>query len=273
VVKSFRPDTYLEALQIIDAEKAVPYAGGTDWMVRKNSESNLIFLNHLQALKVVQEEDENLYIGAVCTYKELLSLESIPPVLKMAIKEIASPAIRNAGTIGGNLCNASPAGDTLPVLYALQANVKLTSVYSSRVIKIQDFILGPKRTDIRPNEILECIIVPKQSFNKVYYQKVGARKADAISKLSFVGLMQIREGIIEEIRIAMGAVGPTVVKSSEIEQQYKGISLQEVLHERKEFLDRYEAIIQPIDDQRSTALYRKKTSLKLLEDFLVTSSL
>lgn len=273
MVSGFRPNTFEEALYIIDANEAMLYAGGTDCMVHKPSGKAMLFINQLRELSQIKEDDNNLYIGSACTYAELLKAANIPRILKLVMIQIASPAIRNVGTIGGNICNASPAGDTLPVLYAMHASVKLTAIHSSRVLKIKDFIIGPKRTAIKPNEILEYIIMPKQSFNKVYYQKVGARKADAISKLSFVGLMQITDGIIQDMRVAIGSVAPTVVKDREIEKRCTHKSTLEILHAKQEFLDRYETLITPIDDQRSTALYRKKTSLRLLDDFIVTSSL
>ncbi|WP_070001094.1 FAD binding domain-containing protein [Cellulosilyticum sp. I15G10I2] len=273
MVKAFRPSTLEEALAIINKYKVLLYAGGTDCMVHETSHFPVLFLNYLAEISKVNEDEDHLYIGSMCTYDTLLKQDSTPEILKQAMGQIASPAIRNVGTIGGNICNASPAGDTLPVLYALHASIKLVSMHSSRVIKIEDFITGPKRTDIKHNEILETIIVPKQSFNKMYYKKVGARKADAISKLSFVGLMQVTDGVIKDMRVAIGAAAPTVVKDREIEQECIGRTLSEVVHDKEVFLDRYKAIITPIDDQRSTAYYRKKIGLRLIEDFMVTSSL
>lgn len=272
MVDAFRPHTLEEALKMRSQNKVLLYAGGTDCMVHPNSLLPFLFIGHLEVLKEIREEDTHYAIGSGCTYKELINSPFIPEILKMAAREVASPAIRNVGTIGGNICNASPAGDMLPILYALHASVKLTSLHSQRVIKIEDFITAPKQTVMNRDEILETIIVPKQSFNKVYYKKVGARKADAISKLSFAGLIELKGDRIKDLRIALGAVAPTVVKDRRIESQYIGWHLTELLHQKKVFLDRYEALIKPIDDQRSTAAYRKKTSLRLIEDFLVSSS-
>lgn len=273
MVNGFRPGTFEEALSIKSSKDVLVYAGGTDCMVHRKSEAPMLFIGHLRELKEMWEDGEGITIGAASTYAELLASLIVPEILKRAAAEVASPAIRNVGTIGGNLCNASPAGDTLPVLYALHALVKLTSLHSSRMMKIEDFIKGPKQTVIGPDEILESITLPKQSFNKVYYQKIGARKADAISKLSFVGLMQITDGTVQEMRVAVGAVAPIVVKDRETERMGIGRPIEEVLQHKKEFLDRYKALITPIDDQRSTASYRKKTSLRLIEDFMVTSCL
>jgi CO/xanthine dehydrogenase FAD-binding subunit len=267
---SYYPKTLLEALHLKGEYINVkPYAGGSDLMVLNNEGISYLFLNQLSELKEIKEEEESIFIGAGLTYSELLESSIVPTILKEAISGIAAPAIRNVGTMGGNICNASPAGDTLPVLYALGASVKLLSESNKpRILPIDTFILGIRKTALTDNELLEGIIIPKKNFSNVYYKKVGARNAQAISKISFVGLCNIEEGKVEEIRIAFGSVGVTVVRDKEFEKKWIGKKVSELITNVSLVLKDYDSIIKPIDDQRSTAFYRKKVCMNLLEDFI-----
>ena len=276
MVETYFPSTWEEALSIRSAVQAAVYAGGTDLMVKKKNEAlmlprfdiSVMFIGHLQELQQIRQEEKALIIGSACTYDMLLKAKEIPEILKKAIAEIASPAIRNKGTLGGNICNASPAGDTLPVLYALGASLRLETEALGREVPIEKFIRGPGKTILKENEMLKEIYIPTDSFEVQYYKKVGARKADAISKLSFVGLMKTKNALVEDIRIAFGAVAPTVVRCKEIEKQLIGKDIKDLAEDCFFILDKYKKVITPIDDQRSTAAYRKAVSLRLLQDFL-----
>lgn len=270
MVNGYRPTTLMEALQIRHNYDVVPYAGGTDWMIGRNDSKALLFLDKIEQLKEIDEDEENIYIGAGCTYTEILKSDTIPELLKEAVREIASQAIRNAGTIGGNICNASPAGDTLPILYAMDAELVISSYDSTQVIGIEEFIVGPKKNILSKEELVEQIIIPKAKITTTYYKKIGARNAEAISKLSFVGIINITEDKIETIACAFGAVGPTIVRNKEIESLLIGKTLTEAKELEDTIVSKYSEIIRPIDDQRSTADYRKKVALNLLKDFLST---
>jgi len=272
MVNSWNPVTLEDALKVKkENPQSLPYAGGTDWMVARNEQAELLFLNHIPSLKEVSEDEKEVCIGSGCIYADLLQIDAVPPVLKMAISQIAAPAIRNVGTIGGNVCNASPAGDTLPVLYALDAQLRLASLDDDdqivfRQIPIDEFIHGVRKTDLRANELLTHIIIPKEHFTHVYYHKVGARNAQAISKVSFAGLARIENNEIVQIRIAFGSVGATVVRKKELETFVTGHNCIEMDNEMLTQL--YGSFLHPIDDQRSTAVYRKKICINLLGDFL-----
>lgn len=279
MVETYFPATWEEVLKIRQKTNALVYAGGTDLMVKKKNEGLLLpkfefpvlFIGSLQELKQIQIQENRIAIGAACTYDALLRAKETPEILKLAVREIASPAIRNSGTLGGNMCNASPAGDTLPVLYALGASLLLESQGNRREVLIENFILGAGKIALEENEIVKEIYIPKDRYEIQYYKKVGARKADAISKLSFVGLMKTKDDVIEDIRIAFGAVGPRVVRSKEIEKQLIGKNKKEVEAMYSFILKQYGEWITPIDDKRSTASYRKAVSLRLLQDFLLHS--
>ena len=276
MVSAYRPATLEEAVRIRAEEQAIPLAGGTDLMARRRRHSGLapvfarpaLFLAHLPELRIVSATSDVLTIGAAVTLTDLLADERAPGILREAVGRMASPAIRNVATLGGNVCNASPAGDTLPALYGLNARLVLVGPRGERRVPIEGFILGPIKTDLNEDELLRAIELPTASFDVSYYRKVGTRQANALSKLSFLGLSSLQEGRIRDVRIAFGAVAPTVVRSAVLERTLVGCTRQEAAAARSEVLDGYAKSIAPIDDQRSSADYRKTVALNLLADFL-----
>ncbi len=270
------PKSFAEALRIRAEKRSVPFAGGTDLMVKHRRcyctspdfGVPLLLLNRIEGIRGISDKVDFVQIGAGTTLTGILESEIAPKPLRAAIARMASVATRNIATIGGNICNASPAGDTLPPLYAMDAEVVLESVRGERVIPIDEFIEGVGKIDLAPDELLREIRIPKMDFNKFDYKKVGTRRATALSKLSFIGLARIEDSKIADIRIAFGAVAPTVIRSREIEKSIIGMEVAESYSVFKRAIEGYSALIRPIDDQRSTANYRKKTCLRLLEKFI-----
>ncbi|MEH7119895.1 FAD binding domain-containing protein [Neobacillus vireti] len=277
-ITSYRFDRLDQTLSQLNKADCAIIAGGTDVMVLHKSRRGvppkipkpIVFIDHLSELKQVYQNHKDLHIGACCTYSELLENPIIPLPLKNAIKTIAAPAIRNRGTLGGNICNASPAGDTLPLLYVYNAKVLLRSVNGDRVVNVNDFIQGPRRVQRLTNEILAEIILPSifEEGAHVVFEKVGNRNADAIAKVSFAGYLRVKGDRIEDIRIAFGAVGPTMVRSIDIEKKLLGKTTPLAEANIAQVVADFNKIIKPIDDQRSTAVYRKNVALNLLHYFL-----
>ncbi|RKX79425.1 MAG: hypothetical protein DRP87_03265 [Spirochaetes bacterium] len=273
---AYRPFDLEEAKNIRKETGAIPFAGGTDLMVQRKRWDGLvpdfnrpvIFLSHLEDLTTIESDDKETRIGSCCTYTSMLESNLIPGFLKTIASQIASPPIRNIATIGGNICNASPAGDILPALYATRARVILESVKGCRILPVGSFITGPGSTSLKEDEILTRIIIPKDSFSTFFYRKVGTRKANALSKLSFFGLAKTRGDKIEDIRISFGALAPIVVQSTQIEKDIAEKSKGELKKSIPAICGNYSRLIAPIDDQRSTARYRKTVALKLLTRFL-----
>lgn len=278
MVRVYRPPDFQSALTIMRENRAIPLAGGTDLMVSRRRWSGLspffvkpvLFIGHLEEIKRVEPDITNIKIGSACSLTSLLEHREIPEVLKIVISQMATPAIRNIGTLGGNICNASPAGDALPVLYALDASVVLQRKAEIRTLPIEKFITGPGETVLKDDELLTSIIIPKKSYNVGFYRKVGTRQANSLSKLSFQGLARIEEGKISDIRISFGAIALTVIRSREIEELLIEKSGKEIEKLISEVNSLYSAVIKPIDDQRSNIRYRKTISLKLLRYFLRT---
>lgn len=276
MVNGVIPKSYNEALELIQDKDFTIIAGGTDLMVKRRSWSGLLpsfiqdvlFINSIEELKNIRNEEGYIHIGANVTLEDLMHYKYTPKVFKEALTLMASPAIRHIGTIGGNIGNASPAGDTLPVLYILDAEVVIASSKGERRLPIDDFILGPGKTALTSKELIKEIVIKEQEFDYSLYKKIGGRKADAISKVSFVGVANIKNNTIEDFRMAFGAVGPTVVRKCELEQQIIGLSVDKSKEKLEWLKEQYAGYIIPIDDQRSTARYRKSCSINLLQYFM-----
>ncbi|WP_425058892.1 Carbon monoxide dehydrogenase medium chain [Sporomusa carbonis] len=276
MVKTYIPGSLAEALAIKREHQAIAFAGGTDIMVRHRGGPGILpefmqpvmFIGQLEELKQVSLAAGRLAIGAACTLSDLAQHKDVPDILKQALRVMASPAVRNMGTLGGNICNASPAGDTLPPLYALEASVVIENLESRREVPIQNFILGPGRVALQPDELLVAVNIPLAEYNVYFYKKVGTRKAEALAKLSFAGLAVTSENTVKDLRLAFGAVAPTVVKAQDIERLCIEKSIAELPGLLPELIHRYSVLIRPIDDQRSSARYRKAVSLNLLQHFI-----
>ncbi len=254
--------------------EALVYAGGTDLLVKLASSSALhprpdmlICLENIEELQEIRETDRRVRIGACVTHSRLLSHTlTCPnfPVLIAALRLLGSPPVRNMGTLGGNICTASPAGDTLPALYLLNAELEITSEEGSRFVPIDQFIKGPGQTGLQSGEILSAIWLDKRSGYTIHhFEKVGQRNALAISIASMAALIKFSpEGVVEKIRLAWGSVAPTIALSSEIEAELIGKPLSRaVLNDAKPLLDQ---AISPIDDIRAKAEYRRSVAANLL---------
>ncbi|HSK68381.1 MAG TPA: FAD binding domain-containing protein [Candidatus Limnocylindria bacterium] len=267
-----RPLSLGEALRILADGPMDVLAGGTDLMPRRARAPGparpALCVGHLGELRHVGMAGDELRIGAACTLTELLDSPLLPPFLKQPLAGMAAPAIRNAATIGGNVCNASPAGDALPMLYALDAVLLLQSARGERLVPVRDFITGPGKTTLGAGELLAEIRVPLGREWRFAYHKVGTRRANSLAKLSLYALWDGDRGNLMDVRVALGAVAPTVVRSREAEEE----ALRGVRQGGEGFaagvLARYGALITPIDDARSSRAYRRAVTLRLLERFL-----
>lgn len=226
------PRTLPQLWACLDADPgAVLFAGGTDLFVKMRAHKldapALIGLERIEELEGVREENDEIRMGACTTHGALLrhpAIEAHLPVLARALSTLGSPPIRAMGTLGGNICTASPAGDSLPPLYVLRAQVELASSEGNRSMPIGDFIVGPGRTRLRPGEILSAVRVKKpEGFNVHHFEKVGRRKSMACAVTSLAAMLRLSpSGILEECRLAWGSVGPTVMTDTAIERFLAG---------------------------------------------------
>ena len=268
----YLPHTLLELWSYLEVEpEALIYAGGTDLLVKMRSGKAaaapaLICLERLAELRDIRETAAGIRIGAAAAHTELLRhplILSCLPVLAQALQTLGSPLIRNMGTIGGNICTASPAGDTLPPLYILQAEVELHTRDAVRILPIREFITGPGKTQLQRGEILTGVVVKKPvGYNIHHFEKVGLRKSMACAVASMAALLRLSpSGVIEVARLAWGSVGPTVVTAA-VEDTLIGEKLS-----RKTLAAaalKIRQIVAPITDVRASADYRRTVSGNLL---------
>ena len=197
---------------------------------RKLPPAVITALENIAELRQIERQDGEICIGSMVTHQQLLDspiIQTQLPVLHQAVAVLGSP-IRHMGTIGGNICTASPAGDTLPPLYVLNAGLELKNAAAGRLLPIQDFIQGPGQTLLGSNEILYKIRIPIPApHSHGFYFKVGQRKALAISISSMASLLQFAEDSrILEGRFAWGSIGPTVMRFPEVENTLIGEEAQ-----------------------------------------------
>ena len=257
----FIPSSLAEATQLLSTNlDAHLLTGGTDMMVEVN-------FNHRHpetviALRKIPEFqkwniDNNarvVHIGSSVPYAimERGDLAKALPALAEAARTVGSPQIRAAGSLGGNLGTCSPAGDSLPVLSALDAIVHLQSEKMTRSVSFAEFMVGPKKNLRRPDEIITGVTIPLTN-GWQGYAKVGVRNAMVISVASVC--LAIHDG---KVRVALGSVGPTIIRCSESEAWINSVGLENVDHAiAQEFGAKVRAESRPIDDHRSTAEYRR----------------
>lgn len=270
---TFSPRTCDEVLRIwASVPDARLLAGGTDVLVRLKDAlawPPLIDLSHVDELRGISCDDGVVRIGACTTYTELERDPLIARhagVLAEAAREVGSPAIRNRGTLAGNLANASPAGDTIPALYALEAELELLSSAGLRIVSVTAFFQGPGRTILPPHEFIRAVRIPVRHGWCGAFERLGQRAALAISKVSAAVCVRMENGVVREARIALGAVAPTVVRAAEAEQHLCGAQLTDAACERAG--EAAARAASPISDIRSDAAYRRAMCAVLVRDAL-----
>ncbi|MEW6348056.1 MAG: FAD binding domain-containing protein [Thermodesulfobacteriota bacterium] len=266
------PETLEEVWSIMDREPGIKvYAGGTDLLVRlrrmPEACESLICIERVTEIQGVTEEGDEIVIGAGTTHSRLLEdpiIQRHAAILCRGLEMLGSPPIRHMGTIGGNVANASPAADSLPPLYVLRAFVEIRSRSETRTVPIDRFINGPGQAQIGPHELLTRIRFAKpRGFGIHHYEKIGRRKAQACAVASMAALVaQSPDGLVEEIRLSWGSVGPTVVTCEEVEDAIRGRTLVPATLQSAAGL--VEHAVAPIDDVRASAEYRRLVAGNLL---------
>jgi CO/xanthine dehydrogenase FAD-binding subunit len=246
-------------------------AGGTDLLVHLRKAAldtrALIGLERLAELKAIQVQSGQIVVGAAASLADVARHPLIQrhcPLLARAAATVGGPAIRNMATLGGNICTASPAGDTLPALYLLEARLDLAGPRGRRSMPIDAFITEPGRTVLAPGELLTAIRIPAaDAFIIQHFEKVGRRNAMAIAVASLAALIRMNgDGGVAEARLAWGSVGPCVVRCTAAEQRLVGGPLStEALCAAGEPVRQS---VRPINDIRATADYRRTLAANLL---------
>jgi CO/xanthine dehydrogenase FAD-binding subunit len=270
------PENLGEALDLLakDNGKWKPFAGGTDLMVLleagKLPHTNYVSIWNLKELRGIEVTDAAVTLKALTTYTDVQAhpvLREEFPMLCQAARETGGIAIQNRGTIGGNIVNASPAADSPPALLAYDAELELISKSGTRRISYSKFHRGYKQMDLRADELLSAIHLPRVQQGRIhYYRKVGTRKAQAISKVCFAGVAEMANNTLTHLRIALGSVAPIPIRCEQTETALRNQKLNDETVQIG--VSTLASEIAPIDDIRSTRDYRLRVSLNLLQDFL-----
>ena len=250
---------------------ATVLAGGTDLMVGLElgavSPSRVLNLWGVRELRGISgDATTGMRIGALTTFADLARATGVPDAVAEMARTIGAAQIQARATVGGNLVNASPAGDSLPVWLALDAALELASVRGTRVVRAEAFFLGYRAVDLAPDELLTAIEVPAWSdgelADRLTYRKVGTRMAQSISKVVFSGRLRVRGGTVTQARLALGSVAPTPIRLHGVEAALVGRPID------PDVAEQVPLEIKPITDVRSTAAYRSRVAHNIIRAWL-----
>ena len=273
-VKCYIPKTLKEALEIKSNTDCIPMAGGSDLMVSHKRtigltpvfEKPVMILRNLAELKKIYiNEKGECCIGAGCTSAEIARNKLVPWHLRQAASRMGAVGLRNSATIGGNIANASPKGDTPGPLYLLDARVKLSSVRGEREELVSDFIIKFKTLDIQSDELITEVIVPysEDDFDYVFWHKVGTRKSNAISKVTVSMALKFNsDETVKDFRISATATGAKTNRSREVENIIIGNKISAELIEK--VVEAFDQVISP----RAMPEFRRETCRRSIRRFL-----
>jgi CO/xanthine dehydrogenase FAD-binding subunit len=269
------PSGLNEALKLV-ADQARPMAGGTDLMVLFEADKlpyrKLVSLWRIPELRGIATSETHVTLGALTTYAEIQRsaiMQREFPLLVKAASWTGAVATQNRGTVAGNIANGSPAADSPPALLVYDAEVELLSASGSRWVAYDGFHTGYKTSELRPDEIIGYIRLPRTTSGCAQYlRKVGTRGAQAIAKVALAGLAKMNSGEVERIRIALASVAPMPIRCTQTEMVLAGRKLGRAVIEAAKA--KVAAEIAPISDIRSTQDYRRRVTVNLLGEFLET---
>ena len=263
-----RPETLSELTSALAANDARVLAGGTDIIPKMRhtlfTASTLVDITKINEFRFIREQGGRIHIGALTTHQEIANsdrLAEVNPALVAAAKSVGCEQTRNRGTLGGNIANASPAADTLPPLMIFDADVHVLSQVGKNSHPLAEFLLGPGETKLQPGEVITKVsFVPFSGAWGAAFLKLGKRNGMAISVVSAAaGIVLDLEGKISKVRLCLGSVAPTVVRSLKAEAELMGqIPDPEILAQAAQASL---ADIAPISDVRSIAEYRKSSAV------------
>ncbi|PLL11397.1 xanthine dehydrogenase [Tabrizicola sp. TH137] len=258
-----------EALAALSRGPVAVIAGGTDWFAGPRdhlTDLPILDVTALPGFRGISQGPEGWRIGAATTWTDIAEAD-LPPAfdgLRAAAREVGSLQIQNAGTIGGNLCNASPAADGVPPLLTLDAQVELVSPRGVRVLALADFLLGPRRTARQPDELLSAVLVPDPETPLAGFAKLGARRYMVISIVMVAGALRLSEGRLTDARLAVGACSPVARRLPRLEARLRGHPADQPVRVEAGDLDG----LAPLTDIRGTDAFRIEAVAEMLSRLL-----
>lgn len=267
-----RPGVLSDALQLLQewGDQAHVLAGGTDLLIKMRrgtvKPEAVVDISAINELRGIDYKNDYVVIGALTTHSQIcqsMKMGEWAQVLVKACLELGSQQIRNRASIGGNVGNASPAGDSIPPLYVLEAEVHLNSLKGERWVPVEEFFTGPGTTVCKSGELItEIRFRPLERGTKSFFHKIGQRRAVTIAKVSAAGILNLEGTNVRSCRFALGAVGPTVIRLHKAEEFLTGKNLTGDLAD--EVADLAGELCSPISDIRSTVDYRRRMASVLI---------
>ena len=264
----FAPETLENALSAVNARNIKIVAGGTDFFPTLRSgkqPKRVVNITRVKELRGISKTTDGWRIGAATTWAEIASFHDWPKqfdCLKQAAITVGSVQIQNTATIGGNICNASPAADGVPPLLALGATLEIQSNYTKRTVNLSEFISGVRQIELETGELLTAILLPDvpQPAGSSFV-KLGSRKHLVISIAMAAAVVSLKDGIVNDIRIAVGSCSPVAARLTALEGELVGLNWHEAMG--FEILARHLSLLSPIGDIRGTADYRLQSVQEL----------
>jgi len=271
-VPYLQPKHLTEAVDALAGPGMQILAGGTDLYpahVGRPLPGRLVDVSAVVEMRAIAACEDGLRIGGAVTWTEIASA-GLPPAFKalqQAARQVGSRQVQNRGTVAGNLCNASPAADGVPPLLVLDASVELTSAAGARQMALADFIVGYRKTQLRPDEVLSAVIVPASPGAISAFVKLGARKYLVISIVMVAALLRCdKDGTITQARIAVGSASEKARRLELLERHLIGRSARGAMAEAIQ--PEHLAVLSPIGDIRATAAFRLDAARHLIADAL-----
>ena len=257
----------MEALALrAEHPEATVLAGGTDIMVFVEGGAlelkEVLNIWPCDELRTIEITEGGARIGALATWADVRHHEQLPDSLRECAQTVGADQIQNRGTVGGNIVNASPAGDSLPLWLALDASFELGSVRGRRMVRAEDFWVEYRSTALEKDELLLAVHIDGDPDMQTVYRKVGTRMAQAISKVVFGGAIKTDNGIVTQARLALGSVAPIPVRLKHVEEALLGKPID------PSAADKVNEDIAPIDDIRSTEQYRRSVARRIIRSWL-----
>jgi CO/xanthine dehydrogenase FAD-binding subunit len=267
-----RPSRLSEALQILARAPRPVLAGGTDFYpsrVARPLPADVLDITGLRELRGISARGGYWRIGAATTWSEVIEAK-LPPVfdgLKLAAREVGGAQIQNAGTVAGNLCNASPAADGVPALLTLGAEVELARAGGTRRLALAEFITGPRKTALKPGELLTAVLIPQPRCAAAsHFLKLGARRYLVISIAMASAVIEHKAGKVQAARVAVGACSPVAMRLPALEAELRGKRFDATL---ADWVNPAQLSgLAPISDVRASAEYRMQAALELVRRLL-----
>lgn len=256
-----RPTDIDDALMFLRDTSAGIVAGGTDFFpsqLEGETHVDILDVTNLNGCRGISADENGWRIGAATTWTDIVNAD-LPAAfdgLKLAAREVGSIQIQNRGTVAGNICNASPAADGVPPLLALDAQVEVASRSGNRIIPLEKFITGVRQTELSADEIVVSIKIPAISnTTRSSFLKLGSRKYLVISIAMVAVVVDILDGVVSDVRIAVGSCSPVASRLPDVERKLKGMTVKQI--EVCEFAEEdFAACLSPITDVRGSAEYR-----------------